>query len=248
MQKSEYSRRYRSQIRALQNPVSIDNNKSGSYNFALSKAKVRQTYILYSSELNKSTHFTLSEIDTLMRIYFEVRDLFQPNMSNETLHNFFISIFKIYSENALKSLTFGFATESKDCITVKEFVRGLSLLLRGTLTEKCGFAFRIYKAFKKECLPGERQAWHKLREKATQIVSKMEADKEEAVTQILKMKTRKVLGGSMQQVEFMDTVQEYPFLLDCWFDFWPEKSYVEIFQRLFLRSTQNFAGHSIRHD
>lgn len=244
MQKSDYTRRYRSQIRALRNPVCCDDNKSGSYNCALSKAKVRQTYILYSSELNKSTHFTLNEIDTLMRIYFEVRDLFQPNMSNETLHNFFISIFKIYSESALKSLTFGFATESKDCITVKDFVRGLSLLLRGTLMEKSGFAFRIYKTFQKECLPGERQAWFKLRDRSLEFLTAMETEKADAVCQTLKFKTRQLMAGSMSHMEFMDIVQEYPFLLDCWFDFWPEKSYVEIFQRLFLRSSQNFAGHS----
>lgn len=198
---------------------------------------VRQTFILHSTELNRTTHFSLNEIDTLIRFYFELRDLFQPHMSSETLHNFFISIFKVYSENSLKSLTFGFAREGSEYINVKEFVKGMSVLLRGTLTEKCNFAFEIYKVFKKACLPAEKQVWHAVRDHATKIFATMEKDEIDIASQTLKLKTKHVLAGNMSHLEFADSIHEYPFLLETWFDFWPEVSYLDIFEKLFLRSS-----------
>jgi len=97
---------------------------------------------MLAESLVKSTHFNRSEIDILVKLYNEQTSdaKFDRPKFRDILHNQFDMTDDLIMDRVFKA----FDKDNDGFISLEEWVRGLSIFLRGTLSEHTQFCFEVY--------------------------------------------------------------------------------------------------------
>ncbi|XP_012031714.3 calaxin-like isoform X2 [Ovis aries] len=99
--------------------------------------------------ISKSVNFKKSEIECLIRIFHNVvgrgdMKLANAGLDRNTFRVILHSIFGMTDDVLMNRVFFAFDKDNDNYINVKEWVKGLSVFLRGTFEEKLKFCFEVY--------------------------------------------------------------------------------------------------------
>lgn len=206
---------------------------------------MREAILVHSRTLLKNTKFTMTELTTLMHMYFELRGIFQLFMTPETLRTFFIATFDITDDKTLRGLIRGFDRSHTRRISVADFIMGLHIILRGSLEERARFAFDVFDI---DCdgfisrsveLMSFRDVF--IAEIAAQNPVSDPSEPERDVVDFLLKKIDVNRRGKFDFKQYMSAVRKNPLLLECCHLLWPEEKYTKLFQDLILNSVSSFS-------
>lgn len=241
-----YKRKFKTQIFQASR-VLTKNEQSKKAVFVVPVTKnMREANLLYSRMLLKNTKFTMTELTTLMHMYFELRGPFNLCMTTSTLRSFFIATFDITDDSTLRGLVRGFDRSHSRKISVADFIVGLHTLLRGSLEERARFAFDIFDIDCDGYISRAVELVNSFRdcfviEVAAQNPILDPTEPERDTIEYL-LKTIDVLRrGKFDFDQYLAAVRKNPLLLECCHMLWPEEKYTKLFQDLILSSVSTFS-------
>ncbi|KAH9279835.1 EF-hand calcium-binding domain-containing protein 1 [Echinococcus granulosus] len=111
----------------------------------MSKVTLRKRISKASESLAKSTKFSRSECEALLNMYVDIASMTKNKTINRSIfrHTLF-TIFNLTDDFILDRIFAVFYENSDGVISMEEWVKGLSILLRGDLKEKALFTFSVY--------------------------------------------------------------------------------------------------------
>ncbi|XP_021244845.1 EF-hand calcium-binding domain-containing protein 1 isoform X3 [Numida meleagris] len=119
---------------------------SGEEAAAMSKKRLQQ---LVESLSRSAKHFNRGEVECLIRLFDKLVSAshsrfaavgFDRNMFRDTLHRAFGMTDDVVMDRVFRT----FDKDNDNCISVVEWVEGLSVFLRGTLEERIKYCFEVY--------------------------------------------------------------------------------------------------------
>ncbi|KAF5403441.1 EF-hand calcium-binding domain-containing protein 1 [Paragonimus heterotremus] len=179
---------------------------------------LKQRFYYKSLQLESRTRFTCIEIEALLRIFDKIIDKYKSPMTKivfkDVLFNFFGLTNDIMMEKIFRTMTNG-----RNLMTYEDWVTGMDIYLRGTLSQRANFAFTVYDHQKRDFLSKEDIQLYLKHIIVTHIPDE---DAEECQTDMLDMVfvlLDQDKDGYISRADFLKSVQAEPLLLqvlgDC---------------------------------
>ncbi|XP_003383675.1 PREDICTED: EF-hand calcium-binding domain-containing protein 1-like [Amphimedon queenslandica] len=185
------------------------------------KKLVKQSECLY-----KLSHFTQDETLLLLYRYHGLTsDKIDRVLFCDLLHDWFGMTDDYFMDKVFKA----FDKDSDGFLNQEEWVKGLSMFLRGTLAEKIEYCFSIYDLNSDGYITRE-EMFHML--KNTLIKQPTEEDPEEGIKELIEILMKKMDHDNDSKVSLQDfktTVEAERLLIEAFGPCLPEEKYCERF-------------------
>lgn len=213
--------------------------------------KVRGIHI---GELVTQTHFNTLEVCLLLEMF---SCLAQKNskpykmtqfLEHSVLRQFLVEDFGITNETALYRMVNTIA-KGKTRTSPKDFVKSLSIILRGNLMEKAEFVFRTFDKDNNGLLTkaGEfvqhMTDMYNVQISAENPTADPDQPKRDTIEYLLKKFDRKK-KGEIAFEDFFQTIQEEPLLMECCFSVFPSEEILNTFQTIYLTEVHSQSVYS----
>lgn len=181
----------------------------------------------------KTLRFTLSEVSIIVHLFW-VLTKGKMIMTEEELKLLFIGTFNCTSQ--VKTIYRGYERLESHQVTMSEFARIFSIMLKGSIEEKAAYVFEIYdyegdgeltKRMLQTFLQDSFNTGHR------EEFGMDNRPVDDTVQYILK-KLDPEKNGSIRKRDFVRGVKENPLLLECCTTVFPTREVVETFKALLL--------------
>jgi Ca2+-binding EF-hand superfamily protein len=177
-----------------------------------------------AESLYKSTHFTREETEKLLYRY---REMTKEEMDRSVFRDLLHSSLGMTDDFFMDRLFRAFDKDSDSRLNRKEWVQGMSVILRGTLDEKMEFCFNIYDLKSAGYILRE-EMFHLL--KSTMVKQPTEEDPEEGIKDLVEIMMKRMDAdndGKVTLEDFKKTVSSTPLLLESFGTCLPETKVVQ---------------------
>lgn len=192
-----------------------------------------------AEHIYRDTHFTRQEVENLLCIFREVASVNKEKLDRtkfrDILHNTFHMTDDILMDRVFKA----FDKDNDSNVSMEEWIRGLSVFLRGTTEEQLDFCFRVYDLNSDGYISRE-EIFHML--KPCLIKQPTEEDPDEGVKDLVDTAVKLMDQDNDGRVSFKDyqeTVKNLPLLLEGFGACLPATEYVEEFSQRFMDNTSS---------
>ena len=194
-----------------------------SMNITEKKALAKQ-----AEQLCTVTHFSKQETEKLLHIFYGITTnrIDRPTFK-EILHNDFDMTTLFFMERVFKA----FDADNDGFIDEMEWVKGLSIFLRGTIDEKIKYCFYVYD-LNNDFYISREEMFHML--KTSMIKQPTEEDPEEGIKDLIELMLKKMdldRDGKLSTNDFESSVQAEPLLLEAFGPCLPPWDSVQRFSR-----------------
>ncbi|KAF8564515.1 hypothetical protein P879_09931 [Paragonimus westermani] len=179
---------------------------------------LKQRFYYKSLQLESRTHFTSIEIEALLRIFDKIIDKYKSPMTKIVFKDILFNFFGLTNDLMMEKI-FRTMTNGRNLMTHEDWVTGLDIYLRGTLSERANFAFMVYDHQKRGFLSKEDI---QLYLKDITVHRIPDEDAEECQTDMLDMVfilLDQDKDGYISRTDFLKSVYAEPLLLqllgDC---------------------------------
>jgi len=145
--------------------------------------------------------------------------------------------FGITHEKILEGLFRAFDYTGNNCLSEPEWVRGLSIFIRGSFQQRLEFVWTVYDANEDGIL--SREEMYNLMQECLVKTKADDNDTEEAVKDLVEMLHRKLdinHDGKVDKEDFKTAVKEDPLLLECCGQVFPSQRHTDTFEATFAES------------
>ncbi|KAI6659935.1 Amphicalbin [Oopsacas minuta] len=165
-----------------------------------------------AEQLCTITHFSKSETEKLLHLFYSITQnrIDRPTFK-EILHNDFDMTTLFFMERVFKA----FDLDNDGFIDEIEWVKGLSIFLRGTIDEKIKYCFYVYD-LNNDFYISREEMFHML--KTSMIKQPTEEDPEEGIKDLIELILKKMdldHDGKLSPGDFEKSVQAEPLLLEA---------------------------------
>lgn len=197
-------------------------------------------------ELVTETHFNTLEVCMLFEIFscLSKRNS-KPKMTqlleNSVVRQFLVDNFEITDENSLYCVV-NTISNGKTTTSPKDFVKGFSVILRGSLKEKAQFVFKTFdkdqNGFLTKMVELNPLFDNNTSISYTNVVSTNPGtDRKQPYRDTIEFLLRKFdpsKKGEVSFENFFETIKEEPLLMECCFSVFPSQEMINTFQTIFL--------------
>ena len=165
-----------------------------------------------AEQLCMVTHFSKVETEKLLHLFYSItlNRIDRPTFK-EILHNDFDMTTLFFMERVFKA----FDQDNDGFIDEVEWVKGLSIFLRGAIDEKINYCFYVYD-LNNDFYISREEMFHML--KSSMIKQPTEEDPEEGIKDLIELMLKKMdldRDGKLSQKDFCNSVQDEPLLLEA---------------------------------
>jgi len=192
-----------------------------NYSAMTSSMSRKQKQQKLCEDLVKKCHFKKGEIECLLKEYTDIvgpskpggePSRFDRNRFRDILHQ----DFKFTDDYIMDSVFRAFDTDSDSCISMEEWVKGLSVFLRGDLEEQAKFCFTVYDLNSDGYISRE-EIFHLLK---SSLIKNMggDDDPDEGIKDLVEIALKKMDLDNDHRLsfkDFMSSVEEDKLLLEC---------------------------------
>eukprot|EP00112_Aurelia_sp_Birch-Aquarium-sp1_P003231 Seg136.1 transcript_id=Seg136.1/GoldUCD/mRNA.D3Y31 product="EF-hand calcium-binding domain-containing protein 1" protein_id=Seg136.1/GoldUCD/D3Y31 len=187
-----------------------------------------------AEQIFKETHFSRTEVEKLLEMF---RSLVPPHQKckmdrtkfRTVLHNTFQMTDDIQMDRVFKA----FDADNDGAISMKEWIFGLSIFLRGTLQEKIEYCFAVYDLNGDGFIQRE-EMFHML--KTCLIKQPTEEDPDEGVRDLVETLLKLMdqdKDGRLGYEDYKKSVEQDDLLLESFGQCLPDDKYVDDFEKQF---------------
>merc|ERR1712183_149709 len=179
----------------------------------------------------KQSHFDKSEVEIAVNFYIQWVEgkRMERSQFRDILHQKFNMTEDILMDRVFKAFDY----DSDSIISLNEWVEGLAILLRGTLSEKISYAFHVYDLNGDGYISRE-EMFQML--KSCLIKQPSEEDPDEGIKDIVEITLKKMdkdHDGRVSLADFDQSVREEPLLLEVFGQCFPDEQSIEEFESYF---------------
>jgi len=159
-------------------------------------------------------------------------------LKRETFDGLMHSMFEINHLPTLEGLFRAFNIQSANFVERSEWIRGLSIMTRGSFEERIEFAFKVYDMDEDGEL--EREEMYLFLRDAI-VVPKNEDDMQEEINDLIEILFRQLDGtcdGVVDKSDFAAAVRQQPALLECLGQIFPSVKNCEVFETVIGNETK----------
>ncbi|CAL4130400.1 unnamed protein product, partial [Meganyctiphanes norvegica] len=103
----------------------------------MAKNATYKGYSKLAEKIARNTHFTCEEVDALLALH-------APRMDGNRFRDIMHGVFGMNDDNLMESVYQVFDMDQDGTVGPEEWCLGLSIMLRGTLSEKIEYCFSVY--------------------------------------------------------------------------------------------------------
>lgn len=187
-------------------------------------------------ELAKQTHFTKNEVKCLLKMFYKYCEnqedkALERHRFRDIIHN----DFEITDDILLDRIFRAFDKDSDNKVSAEEWVKGLSIFLRGSLSEHTRFCFEVYDMNSDGWITKE-EMFHMLKFSLPQ--RQQEEDPDEGVRDLVDSTLKKLDIDGDSRISFEDytlAVEKEELLLECLGTCLPDQKNISKFVKTFLQ-------------
>ncbi|EPQ13881.1 EF-hand calcium-binding domain-containing protein 1 [Myotis brandtii] len=181
-----------------------------------------------SEDREKTTAIKKSEVESLIILFHglvekpDVR-LDNARLDRSTFRMILHGLFGMTDDKLMNRVFFAFDKDSDNCINVNEWVKGLSVFLRGTFEEKLKFCFEVYYLNGDDGYISREEIFDMLRNSLHKQLSEEETD--EGIKELVEITLKKMdydNDGKISFADFEKAVKEERLLLEVFGQCLPE--------------------------
>eukprot|EP00794_Sanderia_malayensis_P003436 gene3436-3931_t len=181
----------------------------------------------------KSTHFSRMEVENLLDMFRELVPQHKSKMDRTKFRTVLHNTFQMTDDILMDRVFKAFDTDNDSAISMKEWISGLSIFLRGTLPERMKYCFEVYDLNGDGYIQRE-EMFHML--KHCLIKQPTEEDPDEGVRDLVET-TLKLMDldkdGRLSFEDYRKSVEDNNLLLEAFGQCLPDVKYVQSFDELY---------------
>ncbi|XP_059568300.1 calaxin-like [Myotis daubentonii] len=172
--------------------------------------------------------FKKSEVESLIILFHSLVEkpdvrLDNARLDRSTFRMILHGLFGMTDDKLMNRVFFAFDKDSDNCINVNEWVKGLSVFLRGTFEEKLKFCFEVYYLNGDDGYISREEIFDMLRNSLHQQLSDEETD--EGIKELVEITLKKMdydNDGKISFADFEKAVKEERLLMEVFGQCLPE--------------------------
>ncbi|RDD38572.1 EF-hand calcium-binding domain-containing protein 1 [Trichoplax sp. H2] len=173
-------------------------------------SNVPKSFAKMAEIMHKPTHFSKLEAENLLRMFYKLTSVkLDRTKFRDVLHNYFNMTDDILMDRVFRA----FDNDNDSYINVDEWMRGLSVFLKGTLEEKIKYCFNVYDLNSDGHITRE-EIFHILKNSLTKQPT--EEDPDEGVKDLIDQTIRRMdydHDGRLSLYDYKTAVEAEPVLL-----------------------------------
>lgn len=185
-----------------------------------------------AEELHKcfKTHFTKSEIEGLVKIYTQ---LTPKKLDRTTFRDILQNYFEMTQDLLMDRVFRAFDKDNDSLISLEEWVKGMSVYLRGDLKERSKFAFNVYD-LNGDGVISREEMFHLLKEVLMKLPN--EEDPDEGIKDLVEMCVKQLdfnRDARITEDAYCESVCKLPLLVEAFGKCFPDAKAKYGFECLF---------------